>query len=99
MEFVIRSEQIIYICTLITLIWAVYKIVKEIRKPRDDVKKRLDQHDQFLNSDNKKLKEIEESNHMVLQCLLVLINHSITGNGIEKMKEARDQLQEFLINR
>lgn len=99
MEFVIRSEQIIYICTLITLIWAVYKIVKEIRKPSDDVKKRLDQHDQFLNSDNKRLKEIEESNHMVLQCLLVLINHSITGNGIEKMKEARDQLQEFLINR
>lgn len=99
MEFVIRSEQIVYICTLITLVWAVYKIIREVRKPGDDVKKRLDQHDQFLDADNKRLKEIEESNHMVLQCLLVLINHNITGNGVEKMKEARDQLQEFLINR
>lgn len=29
----------------------------------------------------------------------VLTNHDITGNGIDKMKSARDELQEFLINK
>jgi len=36
---------------------------------------------------------------MILQCLLVIINHDITGNGIDKMKDARDKLQEYLIER
>ena len=29
----------------------------------------------------------------ILQCLLVIINHEITGNGIENLKRARDDLQ------
>ena len=49
--------------------------------------------------DDARLKEIEVSNKMILQCLLVIINHDITGNGIEKMKSARDELQEYLINK
>lgn len=99
MEFTVSSEQIIWFCSFIAALWGLWKIVKEVRKPNDDIRAKLEQHDKFLDSDNKRLKEIEESNHMVLQCLLVLINHSITGNGIDKMKEARDQLQDFLINR
>ena len=99
MEFTVNLEQVIYICTLITAIWAVWKIIKELRKPNQEVKDKLNKHDKLLDTDNKRLKEIEDSNHMVLQCLLSIINHGITGNGIEKMKEARDQLQEFLINR
>lgn len=99
MEFTVSSEQIIWFCSFIAALWGLWKIVKEVRKPSDDIKSKLEQHDKFLDSDNKRLKEIEESNHMVLQCLLVLINHNITGNGIDKMKEARDQLQDFLINR
>ena len=36
---------------------------------------------------------------MILQCLLIIINHEITGNGIETMKEARDNLQNYLVNK
>lgn len=99
MGFTITSEQIVWFCSFAAGLWGFWKIVRELKKPSDEVKERLDNHDKFLDSDNKRLKEIEESNHMVLQCLLVLINHSITGNGVDKMKEARDQLQDFLINR
>ena len=99
MEFTVSSEQIIWFCSFIAALWGLWKIVREVRKPSDDIKSKLEQHDKFLDSDNKRLKEIEESNHLVLQCLLILINHNITGNGIDKMKEARDQLQDFLINR
>ena len=45
------------------------------------------------------LKEVEESNKMILQCLLVIINHDITGNGIDKLKSTRDKLQEYLIEK
>ena len=86
-------------CYLMAALWGVWKIVKEIKKPSDDLKAEVDQHDKLLKDDNERLKDLETSNKMILQCLLVIINHDITGNGIDKMKGARDELQEFLINK
>ena len=99
MEFTISSTQILALCAFITAIWGVYKIVKELKKPNDDLKSEVARHSQLLDTDNKRLNDIEESNRMILQSLLVIINHEITGNGIEKMKDARDKLQEYLIER
>lgn len=97
--FSVTSEQIIYICSFIAAVWGIWKIVKEIRKPNDDLKAEVSKHTRLLDNDNKRLKEYEESNRMILQCLLVIINHEITGNGIENLKRARDDLQEYLINK
>ena len=97
--FTITSSQIIWFCSFAAGIWGVWKIIKEIRKPSEDLKGSVKKHDQLLDNDNKRIKEIEESNQMILKCLLVIINHEITGNGIDKMKVARDELQNFLINR
>ena len=99
MDFSITSTQILGVCALITALWGIWKIVKEIKKPSDNVKKTIAKHDLLLNKDDERLREIENSNRMILQCLLVIINHDITGNGVEKMKTARDELQEFLINK
>ena len=99
MNFTITSAQILAFCAFVTTLWGVWKIVKEIKKPNDDLKNIVARHDKLLDNDDKRLKEIENSNRMILQCLLVIINHDITGNGIEKMKTARDELQEYLINR
>lgn len=99
MGFVITSEQILGFCALVTALWGIWKIVKELKKPNNDLKETVAKHDQLLINDNKRLKDIEDSNKMILQSLLVIINHDITGNGIEKMKEAREELQEFLINK
>ena len=90
MNFTITSAQILAFCAFLTTLWGVWKIVKEIKKPNDDLKNTVARHDKLLDNDDKRLKEIENSNRMILQCLLVIINHDITGNGIEKMKTARD---------
>ena len=99
MNFTITSEQILGFCGFVAAIWGVVKIVKEIKKPSDDLKTKVDEHDQLLKNDNERLKDIEQSNKMILNCMFVLINHDLTGNGIDKMKEARDELQEYLINK
>ena len=98
-SFSVTSEQIIYICSFIAAVWGIWKIVKEIRKPNDDLKAEVSKHTRLLDNDNKRLKEYEESNRMILQCLLVIINHEITGNGIENLKRAKDDLEEYLINK
>ena len=95
----INTEQIIYICTFVAAVWAVYKIYKEINKPNDDVRTMVKNHDEKLKKEDIRIKEQEETNRMILQCMLDLINHEITGNDIDKLKERRDSLQEFLINK
>ena len=99
MGFTITSDQIIWVCTFVAGIWGIWKIIKELRKPKDDLKTEVTKHDQLLANDDKRLEAVEESNQMMLKSMLVIINHEITGNGIEKMKETRDELQEYLINR
>ena len=99
MEFSITSGQILAFCALITALWSVWKIVKEFKKPNDDLKHTVENHQHLLDNDNKRLKEIENSDKMILQCLLAIINHNITGNGIDRMKEIRDELQDFIIKK
>lgn len=98
MDFTITSGQIMGVCGLAASLWGVYKIIVELKKPSDDLKKKVESHEQKLDSDNERLKYIEQSNKMILQSLLVIINHDITGNGNEALKSTRDDLQEFLIN-
>lgn len=99
MEFTITSGQIIWLCSFIAGLWGLWKIVKEVRKPNEDLRKAVKEHERLLNNDNKRLEENEKTNQMILKCLVAIINHDITGNGIETMKGIRDELQEYLINR
>lgn len=99
MHFTITSEQILGFCGLVTALFGIWKIANEIRKPSEDLKAKVEQHDELLKNDNERLKEIEQSNKMILNCMFVIINHDLTGNGIDKMKETRDELQEYLINK
>ena len=95
----ITADHVLVFCSVATGLWGVWKIVKELRKPNEDLKAKVEEHDQCLANDNNRLKEVEASKKMILQCLLVIINHDITGNGIDRMKDARDELQEYLINK
>lgn len=99
MEFTISTNQIIWFCSFVAGLWGLWKIVKEARKPNDDLKAKVEKHDRLLDKDSKRLEAVEASNRMILQSLLVIINHEITGNGVEKMKTVRDSLEEYLIKR
>ena len=99
MNYTISTDQILWICSIAGALWGLWKIVKELRKPSCDLKATVDKHTEYLDNDNRRIKEYESTNRMILRCLLVIINHEITGNGIETMKQARDDLQKFLVEK
>lgn len=99
MNYTISTDQILWICSIAGALWGLWKIVKELRKPSCDLKATVAKHTEYLDNDNRRMKEYESTNHMILRCLLVIINHEITGNGIETMKQARDDLQKFLVEK
>lgn len=53
----------------------------------------------YQTEDHERLKEVERGNNEICKCLFSLINHEVTGNGIESLKQARDEMQKYLIER
>lgn len=134
MGFMITSEQILWICSSLAVIWTAWNIVKQIKKPSDDQRNMVTNHEaelqnvkSLLDKDNRRLTALEQSyvkvleqqneqvkinkeiadklnnkdeaDKMIIRSLYVLINHSITGNGVDKLKETRDALNEYLIDK
>lgn len=99
MDFVVSSNQILGFCCFVTTIYGVWKIIKEFKKPNDDLKNLVDKHSMLLDGDNKRLKEIEDLNRTILQCLLLLMNQNSTDSSIDKTKDALNCIQKYLINK
>lgn len=64
-----------------------------------DIIKQLDEQEEMLIEHKAKIEENEQSNKMILKSLFVIINHDITKNGFDKLKETRDELQKFLVDK
>lgn len=60
MDFVITSQQILWICGFIASIWGVVKIFKELKKPSDDLRTMVHRHDELLHKDNERLNSLEK---------------------------------------
>lgn len=95
----ISISDIVFFCGVVAAIWGVVKIIKEIKKPSKDLKNQVEEHEKKLNKDNKRLEDIEDYNKAICKSLLALIDHEITGNGIDKLKTTKTELQNFLIER
>lgn len=60
MDFTITSHQIVWICGFIASVWGVVKIIKELKKPSDDLKAKVQRHDELLHKDNERLNSLEK---------------------------------------
>lgn len=56
-------------------------------------------HERKLQADNKRLDQLETDNQMILKSLFALVNHDIDGNGIDRLKATREELQDYITNR
>lgn len=81
-------------------------LYKWAKKPDDDRDDRLKRHDEMLDSDNKRLKELEreqaemkEAQQVLMKSILALMSHSIDGNHQEELKLAMDDMQNYLLRR
>jgi hypothetical protein len=81
-------------------------LIKWFKKPdqtRDEKVKEheetLKKHTELLERDHRRLQALEEGNKIMMQSMLALMSHSIDGNHIEDLKQARDDLQKYIIRR
>lgn len=84
----------------------IVKAVKAARAPNAAQDERLDALEDWrktvdskLNRDNERLETIEEGTRASQRALLALLDHGIDGNNIKQMQDAKEALQNHLINR
>lgn len=101
------------IVTISAAIGVIAKALDKAKAPEKEQNERLDAHEKRLNAldeiivkfreyfdnDDRRFKEIEKSNKVTQSALLALLKHSINGNDTESLKEARKNLEEYLIEK
>jgi hypothetical protein len=59
----------------------------------------IEKHAEYLDSDNKRLKEMEDSNRLIMRGMMTLMTHEIDGNHADQLAKTRDEIQEYLISK
>lgn len=94
----ITWELILAIAGGIVVILNASKLIINCLNPIKTYKAKVEKHDQLLDNDNKRLTSLEKSNNMLCKSMLAMLDHFITGNNIEKLKQTKKEMQEYLID-
>ena len=54
---------------------------------------------EYLGKDKTRLDELDNGNRVTQQALLALLGHAINGNNTDQLKAAKENLQNYLINK
>lgn len=101
---------ILIICGIIGTVGAainwIYKGLKACIKPLQDLQTVVNDlaqehkhYDTCLHNDKVQIDQIRDDNKIILRCFLQLLTHEIDGNHVDKMKELRDEVQKYIIEK
>lgn len=83
----------------------IVQAVKAAKAPNNQQNERLSaledwrkEVDRKLVRDNDRLQDIDSGNRVTQRALLALLDHGIDGNNIKQMQDAKEALQDHLIN-
>lgn len=80
----------------VKVIIQMFSPFKSLRDRVAKVESRVDKHDELLHNDKGAIDDLKQMSRDNLRVNITLLNHFIEGNGIDKMKTLRDDLQNKL---
>lgn len=95
----VTVTTILAVCAIVIAVWNVYKIKVEASRPTEERTRRLQEVEEHLDKDNRRLKDLEEATKLNLKAQLAIIDHLTTGNHTEQLKAVKEDIREYLIRR
>ena len=96
-------QLIITVGAVVTLFMTVSKAAQRPNQTQDD---RLDDHDRRLKDieerldvGNRHFAQVDEGERVTQKALLALMSHAISGNDVNKLKDAKDSLEAYLLDK
>ena len=84
--------QVVWLCGGVM---AIVAVVKWLMTPI----KKIDDHEHRITNLEKQEAERKATDRSTTKALNAIVNHMIDGNGIDRLKEVRDEYQNEIINR
>lgn len=91
-------QMVLSICGAVSIVGGAGEVIIKVIKPAFRLTKRVEKLEELSDKDYKRLLALEEMQKQQSKSLAALLNHQITGNGIESMKKIRDELLESIID-
>lgn len=114
-EIVITVQGLLWVCGAIITIGGATAIISKwltpVRVLRKDVDKKVDREEfdtlkrevelvkKYQISDHKELQKVETGIEKICKCTLAITDHELTGNSVDKLREAKDEMQDYLIQK
>ena len=92
-------NSVLAICGGLAILYSGISAIAKMLSPYKQLEDTVNRHNKILDNDNKRLEYMEESNKLTLKCMLTLIDHEITGNGIDGMKTLKKEINDFLLDK
>ena len=78
-------------------VWALVDKIKKARQPSIDAGQWRRETDEKLDRDKKRIDSLEDGNKVLLRGILAMLGHEITGNSVDKLKAAQEEITKYLI--
>jgi len=92
--------------TIAAFVTMIYTLSKFMNKPNITQNERIDALEEWkrkidnrLDIHSEHFEAIDQSNKITQKALLALMSHSLDGNSVTELKEAKAELERYLINK
>ena len=87
------------ILVLIAGVTTLIGFITKVTSPYTDLKNRIQKIEEHQDSDNKRLKALEDDTRMILKATRVLVVHGATNNSKGELKKVQEEIDTYLINK
>lgn len=98
-EIIITVEGLLWFCGAIALIGGAVAIIAKVFAPFNKLKERVSALEKRFEGDHKELEKVEVGIEKICKCTLAITDHELTGNSVDKLREAKDEMQDYLIQK
>lgn len=84
---------------VMTAIKAYREEKKRREQPVNTLEDKIEDHEQKLQKDYRRINELEEGNRIMMRALMAILSHDISGNSVDKLKASMDEIHNYLVNR
>lgn len=99
-ELVANTFMVLFAFTGVFLtIYNAIKAIRDLSKPHTDHIEMVKDHEERLKNSEDCMQEIKGGNHILLEAMILLLDHSIYGNHTEDLKERKDFIIRYLAGR
>ncbi len=110
MTLTFTTEQILFACGLITAVGGasayISKIIQKAKKPNEEQNRRITALEEWrkdvdtkLDKDKQNIETLGQEMHLLIKATNALLAHGIDGNSVEPMRESKEEITNYLIQK